>query len=460
MYSSVDNTCIGFQTSNIVFNHQDRKVRYLSLIELLLKKDMSKGFPYIFKCQYQLKAFYRLINNKAVSGTTFIDGYRAGLIEYSKSINHLEPWILIQDSMYTDYNSRKTDLGYTQTLNSNGFLLHHGLVLDENFTPLGLMHQEHFFRERADFGKRKHTRFKSIEDKESIKWLNGIDSGVKFTEATKRPLIHIMDREADIVELVNKCIREGQQFIIRARHDRSTLDHKERFKVKDTASYRMYELLESNKDKKKVKRNLRDENGKEYEADCYLSQITLKLRGIDTCINCIMIQEIKSDKTTGTEWILLTNVLAEANHIITLYSKRWTIEDFHKCYKTGCNIEKRQFESRKTLTTVISFLALAAVVILRSRYFAINHPNENIDKIIRDKETIKIVYKLSDKYMKPIDFTICSKGSTLWWILLLGRMGGHQGFKQKGMPGWQTIWRGYTFFHEILEINNLLHNSS
>jgi hypothetical protein len=41
----------------------------------------------------------------------------------------------VQDMMLTDFNSRSIDLGYTQTENSNGFLLHHGLLLDENYIP-------------------------------------------------------------------------------------------------------------------------------------------------------------------------------------------------------------------------------------------------------------------------------------------------------------------------------------
>jgi hypothetical protein len=29
-------------------------------------------------------------------------------------------------------------------------------------------------------------------------------------------------------------------------------------------------------------------------------------------------------------------------------------------------------------------------------------------------------------------------------------MGGHQGVKQKGLPGWKTIWKGYDFYKQIL----------
>jgi len=50
--------------------------------------------------------------------------------------------------------------------------------------------------------------------------------------------------------------------------------------------------------------------------------------------------------------------------------------------------------------------------------------------------------KLAEKYLKPIDKQLWGQYSNLWWLLLSGRMGGHQGFKQKGLPGWQTLWKG------------------
>lgn len=463
MYISKDK-CISLQRDYISFNHKDRATRYSSLLNILLSSNLSSSFPTIFKCQYDLKAFYRLINNKALSMDTFINGYQQGLQEYSKTIDNNEPWFAIHDSMFTDFNGRTVDLGYTQTIKSNGFLLHHSLLLDNNFSPLGLLHQEVFHREREDFGKRKLTNKKDIKDKESNKWLNGIDTSIAFTKETDRPLIHIMDREADIEEVLNKFENTEQKFVIRARHDRSTLSHKEREKVNDKELYRLFQLMRNSSQKQIITRILRDEKGKEYEAKCYLHYDSFSFRGIAQQINCVWLQEIINENEAGVEWFLLTNLnvidIKEAENVLTIYSKRWTIEDFHKCYKTGCSIEERQFSSRKTLTTIIAFLALPAIVLLRSRYVAKLKPNESINEIIKDEETRNIVTKLAIKYLKPIDYTICKENTVLWWILLLGRMGGHQGYKQKGLPGWQTIWKGYSFLQQVIEINSLMNNSS
>ena len=107
--------------------------------------------------------------------------------------------------------------------------------------------------------------------------------------------------------------------------------------------------------------------------------------------------------------------------------------------------------SRKTITTSIGLLALTAVQLLRSRYFAKQHEEDSFEEILPDKDEQGLAIKLAQKYLKPIDHQLCKPETTLWWLLLLGRMGGHQGMKQKGLPGWQTIWKGYAHFQSLLE---------
>ena len=37
------------------------------------------------------------------------------------------------------------------------------------------------------------------------------------------------------------------------------------------------------------------------------------------------------------------------------------------------------------------------------------------------------------------------------WLLALGRMGGHQNKPSDGLPGWQTLWRGWRRLHAMLD---------
>ncbi|MDB5086159.1 MAG: transposase, partial [Mucilaginibacter sp.] len=87
-----------------------------------------------------------------------------------------------------------------QNEHTNGFLLHHGLLLDEKYVPLGLLHQQVIHRERKEFGKAAQWRTKPTPEKESNKWLEGVKTGIRFSKETGRQLIHVMDREADILQ--------------------------------------------------------------------------------------------------------------------------------------------------------------------------------------------------------------------------------------------------------------------
>ncbi len=454
-----ESRCIALQVQGIEFGHLDRSRRYNQVISVLHSSNASLSFPELFKNQHQLKGFYRLMNNKSVNHSTFISGYQSGLITYSKEQSNADPWILVQDTMLTDYNRRNLDLGYTQTERSNGFLLHHGLLLDEQFVPLGLLHQEVIHRERGDFGKAAKGRNKPIAEKESNKWLEGVKTGISFSKETGRDLIHIMDREADIVEVINKCIEADQYFVIRARHDRSTLTVSERDKATDSEIYRLFNLMPSLPEPSTIVRKLRNEKGKEYEAKCDMSYHSFKFRGIDKKITCVWIREQASTTEEAekeeklAEWFLLTNRVItnekDAENIGEYYSKRWTVEDFHKCYKTGCSIEKRQFDTRKALTASIGLLAITAIVLLRSRYYAKYQHNISFETIVTDKAEQQLARKIANKYLMPTDKLLCEPYTALWWLLLLGRMGGHQGLKNKGLPGWQTLWKGYSFFQSV-----------
>jgi IS4 transposase len=69
------------------------------------------------------------------------------------------------------------------------------------------------------------------------------------------------------------------------------------------------------------------------------------------------------------EWLLLTTrpveTLDQALDIIAWYSRRWTVEEFHKVWKTGCRAEQRRLEEADRLVPLLGALAVVAVRLLR-----------------------------------------------------------------------------------------------
>jgi len=77
------------------------------------------------------------------------------------------------------------------------------------------------------------------------------------------------------------------------------------------------------------------------------------------------------------------------------------------------------------------------------------HLRTETETIVSNPAEQEFAKKLAEKYLKPVDKQLCQPFTVLWWLILIGRLGGHQGIKQKGLPGWQTLWKGYSYFQSL-----------
>lgn len=67
----------------------------------------------------------------------------------------------------------------------------------------------------------------------------------------------------------------------------------------------------------------------------------------DELLECNLVQVVETDPPEGQEplnWYLLTSVevtsFEVALKVIEWYRYRWIIEEYHKCIKTGCKVER------------------------------------------------------------------------------------------------------------------------
>lgn len=418
-----------------------------------MSSDSSASFPNIFKNQYDLKGFYRLVNNANVSSEAIIQSYRKGLSEWSCDLPKPAKdkfFYIFQDSTIGKYHGRSVDLGYIQTGNDNGVVIHNGIMTDSDYVPLGLPIQQFIQRDRADFGKRHQRATRSFEEKESSKWIEAIDFSRKFERKTGISLVQVADKEADVADVMNHALKHRQLFIFNGRHDR---------KIKnDSRTIKKYfqDKLTGGVPQSTVKRPILDNKGKEHQCDCLLSFAKLSLEEVQKPIYVVYLKQTQAiEGQELAEWTILTNMiikdLAGAIGILDTYCRRWTTcEDFHKCLKTGCSIQARQLQSPQALFNTIAILSLVAIGLLRLRHLAQKNNNIPLDGFLSEDE-LQVANIAADKYLMPIDLTLCKKNTSLWFILLLARMGGHQGKKQSGMPGWQTIWKGFLFFQTLVD---------
>jgi len=142
------------------------------------------------------------------------------------------------------------------------------------------------------------------------------------------------------------------------------------------------------------------------------------------------------------EWLLLTNervqTLADAWRVGGWYERRWIVEEFHKGLKTGCGIEQLQFTAVERLAPAIALLSALALTLLNLRDASRrSDAHTRLATALFPREYVEVLsawrHGAPRRNLTIHEFT-----------LALARLGGHQNRKHDGLPGWITLWRGWT----------------
>jgi hypothetical protein len=148
------------------------------------------------------------------------------------------------------------------------------------------------------------------------------------------------------------------------------------------------------------------------------------------------------EKAEPVEWLLLSNVAVKTrSHAwerVDWYQLRWpTAEEFHKAQKTGCDIEGPQFTTGAAMKPMIGVLSVVAWLLMHLRWAC--RDEEQAARPATEFVPEQWVIELSrwrHGQARP-DWTVRE------FFLALARLGGHQNRKCDGLPGWQTLWKGW-----------------
>jgi len=146
------------------------------------------------------------------------------------------------------------------------------------------------------------------------------------------------------------------------------------------------------------------------------------------------------------EWILVTSVptttLAQALERVRWYTCRWLVEDYHQCLKTGCAIEKRQFDHGDDIRRLLGFLGPLAARLLQLRNVARQAPDTPAASQVDPLMVQMLARRLQRPETSPMTVGDFWRG--------VARLGGHQGRRRDGPPGWKTIWRGWEYLSDLV----------
>jgi hypothetical protein len=121
---------------------------------------------------------------------------------------------------------------------------------------------------------------------------------------------------------------------------------------------------------------------------------------------------------------------------VNWYLCRWQIEIFFKILKSGCTVEKLQFETLEATKKCLAMYLIIAWRILYLTMFGRNCPNMDCSLFFEEHEW-QSVYAVMTKKPPP-----ASPPKLNEMIRMIARLGGFLNRKSDGYPGPKTMWIG------------------
>jgi len=389
------------------------------------------------------KAVYRMLKNEKFIKESILSAHRDAVGERGQG----QVLLAIQDTMSVNYNThtKTVGLGYNceQSLGVN---IHSCILQTPQGIPLGLLDQRAITREKNSTRQKTHEekRARPIEEKESNRWLETLQTAAKNAPRQAK-LVHIADREGDIYELYALAQRIGEEFIIRAVHDRLDVkqthvlhalrtsppmgktvvtvpaNHKNKTKEREALLTIQYQCIDIQKPK--IRRN-----NDELESNVRLTLIRLA-------------EENSPEGIEPIEWLLMTNLeiqsTADALQAAEYYKQRWKIERFHFVLKSGCAIEKIQQRSVEGIELLILLYSIISIHIMQLTFLSRNAPETPCDLILNEAEW-KTLHRAANRIRSEPE----NPPSMEEAVRLIAKLGGHVGAKSDGPPGLKVVWIG------------------
>lgn len=390
------------------------------------------------------KAAYRLFDQDDVSFAAII-GPHCRQTRSSCRVGDVK--LIINDTTEIDYgrNRQAVGLGPTGKGTGRGFFLHSALMVDAaDGTVDGLAGQRLFYR-RVKSKRAKNTRRRSA-DRESVVWGELVDevgaapAGVKW--------VHVDDRGADDFEIFHRIAAQGTSCVIRAARLNRWIHSSTgvRLRLQDLLVSLPCQGTITVEVPAKKQQPARTATLELRFAEMLMPPpqvLTPWLRAHDASPLKLWVVELREiappPGATPLRWVLYTmetvNDVDAAKKIIAWYERRPTIEDYHKALKTGCNVERRYYETAERLERATAMLSVLAARLMQLKTAARETPDRAACEVA-PAQWVKMVQIARQKTVKP-NFTVHE------FLRAVAGLGGHLGRKCDGEPGWITLWRGF-----------------
>lgn len=276
--------------------------------------------------------------------------------------------------------------------------------------------------------------------------------------------IHVMDREADDYEMFVALSQGNHRFIVRCQYNR-VLEQEAKAYLNDVlvtlnATVQRQAHL-SRRQPNRVALHARVHPPREArvaQLSIAAAEVVLKKPGrckgsspavtipSSLTVNAVRVWEpAPPSDEVPVEWILYTTDPIDTPEqlvaIVDRYRARWTIEEYFKAIKTGCDFERRQLREYEALVNLLATFAPIAYRLLLLRSEARRTPEAAASTVLSSDQL---------DVLKAKGRIRLSESPTVREVYLaVAALGGH--IKYSGNPGWLTLARGFEKLETLAE---------
>jgi Transposase DNA-binding/Transposase Tn5 dimerisation domain len=400
------------------------------------------------------KAAYRFCSNEKVSFAAILAPHYDRTVERA-GLSGASVILCPQDTTTLNYIAHPATQGLgqvgTKPGRSLGMLLHSTLALSPQGRFFGLLHAHCWSRPKRKKGRRSRHQ-KKIDDKESFRWLESFRHVDQLAGSHPQHLwVSVEDREGDIYPVLQEATAPGHHagLLVRARHDRALADGN-----KHSLFEHLRRLAQAGTWSTRVPRH-EDQPARAVTLSIRFDQVKLSpprdhRRQPPITLWAVWAEEI--DPPAGQKpirWCLLSSVpvrtLAEAIERIEWYLKRWTIEEFHRVLKSGCQVEARQLATRQRLQRALALDMVVAWRVMDLTKAARLQPDAPADLWLSTDEWQALHCYVHQSSSLPEEPPTISQA-----VLWIAQLGGFLARKSDGHPGSMTLWRGLQRLNDIV----------
>lgn len=428
------------------YRHTERLIK----ITRDLAENAGTSIPRASSDDAAVEGAYRFLRNQN------IDTHSIALAGYNSTLEKVKETKLVlsvQDTTGLAYrHSVCEQLGSVPSANKDkpkakgrSLFVHSTLMLDaSNGHTIGLGNQHYWHRENKVEGNAQEKKMRDRREKESFKWQRNLEQ-LSERYGSLSNVIDVCDREADSYEYLDYQLTHGHRFVVRANRDRrlSSAESKlsEVFNELEPQAYAYVKIAQRGGRKARNARVALRYTTVTFKKHKNLTKVSKTLT-----VNVVQCQEVDTcDNNEKLCWNLYTseaiNNTADAQRIIQYYEWRWTIEEFHKVWKSdGMLVESLRMQTKDTLERAALILAFVATYLYQLRDLAQN--NESAKSVpctgYLTSMKWKLLWKAVEKTKPPEQ-----PPSLYWAYYAIAKLGKWYDSKRNGKVGVKAYWTGW-----------------